>query len=169
MTFEQAFTKVKAKFSDADLTKLNGDFAIQVNMTDEDCGGTFYIQSQAGKLNVEPYDYRDNTANVTVKKLDLYKILDSKISVEKAVESGKVTIDGNPADLANAVACIKIPAPKKIVKKVVEASEKKASAAKKAIDKVSAAETKATPIAKKATEKKTTAAKKSADKKTTKK
>ncbi len=117
MTFEQAFLKIKAKFDGADLSKLVNDFAIQVNMTDEDAGGAFYIQSADGKLFVEPYDYHDNTADVTLKRLDLVKILDGKLTVEKALESGKLYVNGNADDLKVAASVIKAPAKKAAPKK----------------------------------------------------
>ena len=137
MTFEQAFIKIKAKFDGADITKLLGDFAIQVNMTDEDAGGAFYIQSLDGKLFVEPYDYHDNTADVTLKRLDLIKILDGKLTVEKAIESGKLYVNGNADDLKAAASVIKAPekkaAPKKAqVKKAEVKTEAKKEAPKKA-------------------------------------
>ena len=136
MTFEQAFIKIKAKFDGADITKLLGDFAIQVNMTDEDAGGAFYIQSLDGKLFVEPYDYHDNTADVTLKRLDLIKILDGKLTVEKAIESGKLYVNGNADDLKAAVSVIKAPekkaAPKKTAAKKAEVkTEVKKEAPKK--------------------------------------
>ncbi len=113
MTFEQAFSKIKAKFDGADLKKLTSDFAIQVNMTDEDAGGAFYIQSADGKLFVEPYDYRDNTADVTLKRADLVKILDKKLDIQKAIDAGTIYVNGNVADLAAAVEVIKVAAPAK--------------------------------------------------------
>lgn len=126
MTFEQAFQKVKAKFDGADVSKLTNEFAIQVNMTDEDCGGAFYIQYADGKLNVEPYDYRDNTADVTLKKLDLYKILDGKLTVAKAVESGKAYINGNAEDFTVVAGCIVVPEKKPVVKRTAKKAEKPA-------------------------------------------
>lgn len=137
MTFEQAFQKVKSKFDKVDTSKLTSDFAIQVSMTDSDCGGIFYIQSAGGELRVEPYDYRDNTANVALKKLDLYKILDGKLSVAQAAESGKAVIYGNAADLEAAAACIvhDEPAPKAEKKPAVKAPK---ATAKKAAAKSSA-------------------------------
>lgn len=64
MTFEKKFATLKTKFDKADLTKLPENFAIQLTMTDEDCGGTFYIANK-GAFYVEPYDYKDNNAAVT--------------------------------------------------------------------------------------------------------
>ena len=156
MTFEQAFIKIKDKFASIDLSKLTEDFAIQVNMTDEDCGGAFYIHFADGKLSVEPYDYHDNTADVTVKKMDLYKILDGKLSVAAALEKGKLYVNGNAEHLALAAGCIvipekkttkKTPAKKAVAKEAKPAEtakkkETKAPAAKKAPAKKAAKETK---------------------------
>ncbi len=136
MTFEQAFLKIKAKFDGADLKKLSSDFAIQVNMTDEDAGGAFYIQSADGKLFVEPYDYRDNTADVTLKRADLVKILDKKLDIQKAIDAGTVYVNGNVADFIQAVEVIKVekkaPAKKAPAKKAPakKAPAKKAEAPK---------------------------------------
>ncbi len=150
MTFEQAFLKIKAKFDNADVKKLNKDFAIQVNMTDEDCGGAFYIQSADGKLFVEPYDYHDNTADVTLKRLDLVKILDGKLTVEKALESGKLYVNGNADDLKVAASVIKAPVKKAAPKK----AEAKKPEVKAEVKKEAKAEVKKTAPAKKAPVKK---------------
>ncbi|MBQ7794604.1 MAG: SCP2 sterol-binding domain-containing protein [Clostridia bacterium] len=158
MTFEQAFSKIKTKFDGADLTKLDSDFAIQVNMTDEDSGGAFYIQATDGKLYVEPYDYRDNTADVTVKRLDLIKILDKKLEISKALESGKLYINGNTDDFVKAVAAVKVaekaPAKKTTVKKTATMAEKVEKPATKKV--VSPAKAEAPKTEKKAPAKKTT-------------
>ncbi len=139
MTFEQAFIKIKDKFAKTDLSKLAENFAIQVNMTDEDCGGAFYIHYADGILSIEPYDYRDNTADVTLKKLDLYKILDGKLTVSNAIESGKLFVNGNAEHLSMAAGCIVLPEKKTIkktlvkktaTKKAPEKTEKKAPAKK---------------------------------------
>ena len=149
MTFEQAFLKIKAKFENADLSKLSGDFAIQVNMTDEDAGGAFYIQSTDGKLFVEPYDFHDNTADVTLKRLDLVKILDGKLTVEKALESGKLYVNGNADDLKIAASVIKAPVKKAAPKKTeVKKAEPKAEVKKEAPKKAEAKKTAKAPAKK---------------------
>ncbi len=136
MTFEQAFLKIKAKFDNADLSKLTSDFAIQVNMTDEDAGGAFYIQSADGKLFVEPYDYRDNTADVTLKRADLTKILDKKLAIEKAIDAGTIFVNGNASDFAMAIDAVKVakkaPAKKAPAKKAEAPKAEKKAPAKKA-------------------------------------
>lgn len=137
MTFEQVFKKIESKFTNADLSKLGDDFAIQVNITDEDCGGAFYIQSKSGALIISPYDYRDNTADVTAKKADFYKLFDKKISVDKAMESGALYVNGNKADLESAISCIVIEEKPKVEKKTCckKTCASKKAPAKKTADK----------------------------------
>lgn len=149
MTFEQAFIKIKEKFAKTDLTKLTESFAIQVNMTDEDCGGAFYIHFDNGVLSVEPYDYYDNTADVTLKKMDLYKILDGKLTVVDAIEKGKLYVNGNAEHFAQAAGCIVLPE-KKTTKKADEKAENKVPAKK-----ATAAVKEEKPVAKKSPAKKT--------------
>ena len=39
MTFEEKYTKLSKKLIKADTTKYSENFAIQITMDDEDCGG----------------------------------------------------------------------------------------------------------------------------------
>ncbi len=151
MTFEQKFDSLKTAFDKADVKKFNSDFfAIQLTMTDEDCGGTFYIEYKDGNYSVEPYNYYDNTATVlapasTIAKLskgvvakDL--IVDGDVEVIKTLASALKPVKKAPA---------KKPAAKKAETKVAKAPAKKAeTVAKKAT----------TPVAKKTTVKKDTKA-----------
>ena len=117
MTFIAKFEAIKKKYAKADLTKLSESFAIQVNLTDEDCGGTFYIQFADGKLFVEPYDYHDNTADITLKKLDFNKLVTGKLDIEKALSNGTLYINGNKEDVVTISGCIKVPEKKPAAKK----------------------------------------------------
>lgn len=180
MTFEAAFKKLKEKFANVDPKKLE-DMAIQITISDEDCGGTFYAEVRNNVLAVEPYDYKDNDAVIDITKKALASILDGKSTFEKAVEKGEATVMGNIEKIASvkdAIAPAKKPAAKK-------ATAKKAPVAKKAAVKDEKPATKKTtvkeekPAAKKAPEakvekKETTATaakttKAAAPKKTTKK
>ena len=70
MTFETAFKKLKEKFVNVDASLLE-DMAIQITISDEDCGGTFYAQVKDHVLAVEPYDYKDNDAIIDVTRAAL--------------------------------------------------------------------------------------------------
>lgn len=96
MTYEQVVAKVKAKYADADASKLDSTLAIQVNLAGKNTEGVFYIEAKDGVVNVEPYDYHDNKAVVTVNPTNLMKVLDGKLDPVIAYTSGKVAIDGDP-------------------------------------------------------------------------
>lgn len=95
MTYEQIVSKVKAKYADADASSLSGTVAIQINLTGKNVEGIFYIEAKDGKVNVEPYDYHDNKAIVTVAPTNLLKILDGKLKPAIAYKTGRVSVDGD--------------------------------------------------------------------------
>lgn len=189
MTFEKKFAEFKKELEKRNASELPTDLAMQVIMTDEDCGGTFYIANIGGNFAVEPYDYVDNTVNIAAAAATLKDLLAGKLDGPDAMFRGLVEVNGNTAHAlavlgmkkkpaakkpaAKKTATKKAAAPKKAAEKKVEEKKpaaKKAAAPKKAAEKKveapKAAEKKAAP---KAAEKKTatkTAAKKPAAKKT---
>lgn len=142
MTFIEKFEQIKKKIGKPDTSRLTEEFAVQVNLTDEDCGGAFYVAYQDGVVAIEPYDYHDHTAMVNVKAKDLLDAISGKLDVVGAVMSGVIEVFGNIEHL-KAVLTLKKPAAKRAPKKE---TEKKEPAAKKT-------------TAKKTTTKKTTAKK----------
>ena len=121
MDFITKFAKIKDKFEKIDASSLTCDFAIQVNMTDEDCGGTFYIANIDGVFSVEPYDYIDNTAMVTALSSDFERLIGRRIGFDTALNNGKIIINGN-AEHVKAVTelfpkPVRKPAAKKTTKK----------------------------------------------------
>ncbi len=95
MTYEQVVEKVRAKYAEANVSKIKETQAIQVNLAGKNTEGIFYIEVKDGKVNVEPYDYHDNWATVTVAPTNLFKILDGKLDPVAAFKSGKVEITGD--------------------------------------------------------------------------
>lgn len=96
MTYEQIVAKVKTKYANVDASKIDGTLAIQVNLVGKNTEGIFYIEAKDGKVNVEPYDYHDNKAVVTVAPTNLMKLIDGKMNPVVAYTTGKVSIDGDP-------------------------------------------------------------------------
>jgi len=129
MTYEVAFKKLKEKFANVDSKKL-ADMAIQFTLSDEDCGGTFYAEVKNNVLAVEPYDYKDNDAVVDVTRAALTKILDSKLSIEKAIEKGDLTVKGDLEKIKSVtdaiIAPVKPTTKKAPAKKVAAKTEVKA-------------------------------------------
>ena len=149
MTFIEKFEEIKKKIGTPDLSKLTESFAVQVNMTDADCGGAFYIAYIGGNLAIEPYDYHDHTAMIYAKSRDLIDALTGKLDMLAAVMSGKIEVYGNIDHVtalaslhkprAKRTAAAKKPAAKKAAEK--KPAEKKAPA-KKTAEKKSETKTK---------------------------
>lgn len=93
MTFEKKFASLKTKFDKADTKKLPDDFAIQLSMTDEDCGGTFYIANKNGAFSVEPYDYKDNNAAVTGAAAAIAKLATGTVDSSLEVYGDAAVVD----------------------------------------------------------------------------
>ena len=117
MTFAEKFNSLKSAFEKANTKKFNADFAVQITMTDEDCGGTFYIEYKNGNYSVEPYDYYDNNAYINASAASVAKL--AKGTVAKDVEIG-----GDEEVVKTLAASLK-PAKKPVAKK---APAKKAAA-----------------------------------------
>lgn len=160
MTFFEAFDNIKEKLSKADTSKLNGDFAMQVNMKNKDCGGTYYIAYMNGQLDVQPYDYKDHAVMITAMAGDITKIVEGRLDPVKALESGKIDVEGDLTVAALFAGIVKpAPAKKPAAKKTTAA---KKAPAKKAAAKSAPAKTAAKPAAAKAAPAKTAEPAKSA-------
>lgn len=133
MTFEQAFGKIKEKFAKADASKA-ADFAMQITLTDEDCGGTLYAAVKGGVLAVEPFDYHDNTSVLNITKSALLAILSGRQGLDKAIANGEASIQGDASNLAELKSTIK-KAAKAPAKKAAAKTTKKTTTAKKAAPK----------------------------------
>lgn len=95
MTFEEKYTKLLKKLIKADTTKYSENFAIQITMDDEDCGGTFFVAYIDGVYRVEPYDYVDNTVCVNVLASTFEKLVDKKVDIDEAFEADAIAVSGN--------------------------------------------------------------------------
>lgn len=160
MDFITKFGKLKKKFDVIDAEKLGESVAIQVNMTDDDCGGAFYISNIEGTFSVEPYDYRDHTAMITLKAADFEKLIGRKLELSKALEKDLAQIEGATEHIAAVLNLFPV-TEKKTAKKT---TQKKA--VKKAAPKADVKETKDTKETKPAAVKKTAAKKADEPKKT---
>ena len=140
MTFIEKFSQIKKKYGKIDESKLTENFAVQVEMTDEDCGGIFYIAYMNGPFAIEPYDYYDNTAIVRVSSKVLENILSCKADPMESFSAGEIQVEG---DISHALMLVELmkkePKPRKPRKAkaeetavAAEAKEEKKPAEKKA-------------------------------------
>ena len=95
MNFEEKYSKLAKKLIKADTTKFTENFAIQITMDDEDCGGTFFVAYIDGAFRVEPYDYVDNTVCVNVLASTFEKLVDKKVDIDEAFEADAIAVSGN--------------------------------------------------------------------------
>ena len=134
MTFIEKFEQIKKKFGKVDTSRVSEDFAVQVNLTDEDCGGAFFVAYIDGEVAIEPYDYHDNTAMVNIKAKDLIDAIGGKLDVVGAIMGGSVEVLGN-VEHFNAMLSLKKPTVKRTAKKATEEKTEKAPAKKPAAKK----------------------------------
>ena len=166
MTFIEQFENIKKKMSKLDTSSLPHDLAIQVNLTDEDCGGIFYVANIGGVFAVEPYDYYDHTVLLTSSAKNFLSIVTGKTDATDAVFRGLINLEGN-IEHAQALANLVKKPEKKTSKKPAakKTAEKKTSANKSAEKKAAEKKTAANKSAEKKAAEKKTAAKKPAEKK----
>lgn len=93
MTYNEIVEMVRKRLKDVDVSN-SGFLAIQVNITEEGAG-VFYIEIKDGKLSVEPYEYYDRQAMITMKSKNFIKLMEGKLDPVAAFTLGKLKIDGN--------------------------------------------------------------------------
>ena len=167
MTYEEIVGKALIVYAKADATEVTGHLAVQFNVRGEG-EGAFYIEVTDGKVDVQPYEYYDRNAIVTVNSDTLIEMLDGKLGIDEAYNDNKVQIEG---DLGAALLLKKI-AVKEAPGKTIEAKEtskapakksaEKKTTAKKTTAKKASSKTTATKKAAKSTATKNTAARKTA-------
>ncbi|MDR0530911.1 MAG: SCP2 sterol-binding domain-containing protein [Oscillospiraceae bacterium] len=109
MEFMSVFTAVKESLAGVDATKLDPDFAVQVNIIGSGAGA-FYIANKGGAFQVEPYDYVDRDGAVTVDSGVLLQLAAGELTAEQALAEGKINFQGNPAALLSVFAAAAKPA-----------------------------------------------------------
>ncbi len=77
MTYEEVFAKASERLMKAKVKDIDQHIAVQFNIEGEG-EGAFYAEINEGKMNVQPYDYRDNDISVNVNADVLVKALESK-------------------------------------------------------------------------------------------
>lgn len=127
MTFIEKFNQLKKKYGKIDESKLSENFAVQIEMTDEDCGGIFYVAYMNGPFAVEPYDYYDNTAMIKVSSKVLEDILSCKADPMQSFFAGDIQVEG---DISHALMLVELmkkePKPRKTKTEANAEKEEKA-------------------------------------------
>lgn len=137
MTFFEMFDAAKAGFANANVSGLNGHIAIQIEVTEDGCG-IFYAEITDGVLNVQPYNYYDHTAAVTLPHSTLFALLRRETTLPEAVAQEKAFVQGCMESAAQLFAAVPVPKKAEAPKKEAAPAEEK----KPACCKATAAETK---------------------------
>lgn len=149
MTFFEMFDAAKAGLANADVSGLNGHIAIQIEVTGDGCG-IFYAEITDGVLNVQPYDYHDNTAAVTLPLNTLFALLRRETTLPDAVAQEKAFVTGCMESAAKLFAAVPVPkkaeAPKKEAAPAVEKKPVCCKATAAESKKETACKTAATPV-----------------------
>lgn len=154
MTYEEIVGKALIVYAKADAKEITGHLAIQFNVRGEG-EGAFYLEVSEGKVDIQPYEYYDRNAIITVASDVLIDMLDGKLGIDEAYNDNKLQVEG---DLGAALLLKKINI-KPVEKETAEKKEtvKKEPAKKPAVKKPAAKKTAAKkPVAKKVAVKKET-------------
>lgn len=94
MTYEEIVESVKKRLKGVDTSSVKDLLAIQVNITGEG-EGAFYVEVKDGVLSVEPYEYFDRQAKITMKSKNFLALMEGKLDPVAAFTLGKLKIDGS--------------------------------------------------------------------------
>ncbi len=95
MTYEAIVEAARDKFCDIDVSDVQGVRAFQINIEGKTVNGIFYIEIKDGKVNVEPYEYYDRNAIITINPTNFMKLIGGKLDPVNAFSTGKLTVDGD--------------------------------------------------------------------------
>ena len=128
MTYEEIFEKSKERLLKAKTKDVKDFIAIQFNITGEG-HGSFYAVIFDGKMDVQPYDYKDNDISVNVSGDELVYALENKTADKLGFYGNNKKITVLKSVLAT------IPKARKATEKTAVKSSSKPSTVKKATKK----------------------------------
>ncbi|MBR1762594.1 MAG: SCP2 sterol-binding domain-containing protein [Eubacterium sp.] len=95
MTYESIVDAAREKFCNVDVSSVNGTKAFQINIEGKAVNGIFYIEIKDGKVNVEPYEYYDRNAILTMNGTNFIKLINGKLDPVVGFTMGKIKVDGD--------------------------------------------------------------------------
>lgn len=94
MNITQLIERLRTQFGSADLSSCSGLLAVQVNITGDNAG-VFYIEIKDRKLSIEPYEYNDRNASITISMDNFLKLIDKKLDPVWAFTTGRLKVEGD--------------------------------------------------------------------------
>ena len=126
MTYEEIVNEAQRLVSKADASGISDHLAVQYNVTGEG-EGAFYMEVKDGKVEVQPYDYKDRDILVTADGQTILDMMSGKLDVVAAYLTHKISAEG---DLGKADIL------KKLISSAKKAEKTAAKAAKKTVKNV---------------------------------
>lgn len=94
MTYESVVQTARKKLYNADVSSVQGTLAFQINLIGK-VEGIFYIEIKDGEVHVEPYEYYDRNAILTINATNFIKLINGKLDPVIAFTTGKLKVDGD--------------------------------------------------------------------------
>lgn len=94
MTYESVVQAARKKFLNTDVSSVQGTLAFQINLIGK-VEGIFYIEIKDGRVHVEPYEYYDRNAILTMNATNFMKLINGKLDPVIAFTTGKLKVDGD--------------------------------------------------------------------------
>ena len=122
MTYEEIVKEAQKLVAKADASVISEHLAVQYNVTGEG-EGAFYMEVKDGKVEVQPYDYKDRDILVTADGQTILDMMSGKLDVVAAYLTHKISAEG---DLGKADILKKLISGAKKAEKATAKAEKKA-------------------------------------------
>ena len=98
--------RLRAGIGTSTLKDNHGHMAVQINVTGEGAG-ELYIEINDYKIEIQPYQYYDRDALVTISSEDLLNIISGKLEAEDAYRDGRIKYNGEAKILVVLIKIIK--------------------------------------------------------------
>ncbi len=95
MTYESVVEAAREKFSEVNVSSVQGTLAFQINIEGRTANGIFYIEIKDGQVHVEPYEYYDRNAIIHINATNFIKLINGKLDPVIAFTTGKIKVDGD--------------------------------------------------------------------------
>ena len=134
MTYEELVKKVKKVVEKIDKGAVKEHAAIEIDIEGEG-EGAFYVELDKDKVAVEPYEYYDNDCKIRTGAETLIDLVTGKIDAVKALEDGKISVDGDIEKALVLSNVLKTATNKKASEIKKPVADKKAEVSKKTVTK----------------------------------
>ncbi len=128
MTYEEVVKEAQKIVAKGDASGIKDHLAVQYNITGEG-EGAFYMEVKDGRIDVQPYDYKDRDILVTADAETVLNMMSGKLDIVNAYLTHRITAEGDlgKADILKKL----INSGKKTEKAAAKAEKRKAKTAKK--------------------------------------